>query len=52
MQKHECDVCGYVYDPEKGDEGNNVPAGTTFEDIDASWVCPLCGMDKTNFSAV
>ena len=49
MSKYTCTVCGYVYDPEKGDPDNGVAAGTAFDDIPEEWVCPLCGVDKTLF---
>ena len=45
----ECKVCWYVYDPAAGDPGNGVAPGTAFEDLPDSWVCPLCGADKSNF---
>ncbi len=50
MKKYICDVCGYIYDPEVGDPDNGVAAGTDFTDIDAGWVCPLCGAGKDDFS--
>ncbi|RME23515.1 MAG: rubredoxin [Deltaproteobacteria bacterium] len=49
MQKYTCSVCGYVYDPEKGDPDNGVEAGTAFENIPDDWVCPVCGADKSLF---
>ncbi len=49
-EKHVCDVCGYVYDPAAGDPDNGVAAGTSFEQISDDWGCPLCGVDKTQFS--
>lgn len=50
MEKYVCNVCGYVYDPEAGCPEANIPAGTPFEKLPEDWVCPLCGVDKTNFS--
>jgi flavin reductase (DIM6/NTAB) family NADH-FMN oxidoreductase RutF/rubredoxin len=50
MDRYVCDVCGYVYDPEKGDPDNGVQPGTKFEDIPDEWVCPVCGAPKTSFS--
>ena len=50
MDKYVCDVCGYRYDPEKGDPDNGVEPGTKFEDIPDDWVCPVCGAPKTSFS--
>ena len=52
MKKYKCDICGYIYDPKSGDPDNNVPPGTAFEDIPDSWVCPICGAAKSNFSPV
>ncbi len=50
MQDYVCDLCGYVYKPADGDSSNNVPAGTEFEKLPDDWTCPLCGVDKSNFS--
>ena len=52
MQKYECDICGYVYDPAVGDPDNGVAAGTAFADLAEDWVCPECGADKGSFSPV
>ena len=30
MGKYICGVCGYIYDPAKGDSERNIPAGTPF----------------------
>jgi rubredoxin len=49
MKKYVCNVCGYVYDPAKGDPDGGIKPGTAFEDIPESWVCPLCGVGKDDF---
>ena len=49
MDKYVCLVCGYVYDPEDGDPDNGVAPGTAFEDVPASWVCPVCSAEKSQF---
>jgi rubredoxin len=49
MEKWVCEVCGYVYDPEKGDPDNGIAPGTAFEDIPDDWVCPECGAGKEEF---
>ena len=49
MDKWECIVCGYVYDPKKGDPDNGVQPNTRFEDIPNDWVCPVCGATKDQF---
>ena len=45
------DVCGYVYDPELGDPDNGIAPGTAWEDVPEEWVCPVCGVGKTEFTA-
>jgi rubredoxin/flavin reductase (DIM6/NTAB) family NADH-FMN oxidoreductase RutF len=50
MKKYICDVCGYVYDPAKGDPDNDVKPGTSFEDLPGDWTCPVCGAGKDQFS--
>ncbi len=52
MKKYECNVCGYIYDPEQGDPDNGVEAGTAFEDLPDDWVCPECFVGKDEFSPV
>ena len=52
MKKYVCSVCGYVYNPVMGDPSNGVKAGTDFEKLPEELVCPVCGADKKNFSAV
>jgi len=49
VEKWECTVCGYVYDPAKGDPGHGVAPGTHFEDLPAEWVCPDCGAERDMF---
>ncbi|MFZ5585086.1 MAG: rubredoxin [Thermodesulfobacteriota bacterium] len=49
MKKYVCGVCGYVYDPAKGDPESNIPAGTAFEDLPDDWSCPVCGATKDQF---
>ena len=46
MDKYICTVCEYIYDPELGDPENGIEPGTSFEDLPADWVCPLCGVGK------
>ncbi len=49
MRKWKCSICGYIYDPTKGDPENGVKPGTTFEAIPEDWVCPTCGATKDIF---
>ncbi|OQX53802.1 MAG: High molecular weight rubredoxin [Candidatus Cloacimonas sp. 4484_209] len=49
MSKYVCKVCGYIYDPEKGDPDSGIKPGTPFEEIPDDWVCPVCGAGKSDF---
>ena len=49
MDKWECLVCGYVYDPEAGDPDSGVAPGTSFGALPDDWVCPDCGVGKDMF---
>ena len=52
MKKYECNVCGWVYDPQVGDPDNGIQPGTAFEDLPDDWTCPECGVGKADFSPV
>ncbi len=51
MNKYECMICGYVYDPEEGDPENGIEPGTSFESLPDDWTCPVCGASKDQFEA-
>ncbi|MDR2784794.1 MAG: rubredoxin [Treponema sp.] len=50
MQKYVCNICGYLYDPAAGDPDGGIAPGTPFESIPDDWVCPACGVGKSEFS--
>jgi rubredoxin len=52
MQKYVCKPCGYIYDPEQGDDMSGIEPGTSFEDLPDDWVCPMCGAGKDMFEPV
>ena len=52
MQKYKCSICGYIYDPARGDPDGGIAPGTPFEQIPANWVCPVCGASKDNFKPI
>ena len=49
MAKYECQVCGYIYDPENGDPDGSIPSGIAFENLPDGWICPVCGAPKDQF---
>ncbi len=52
MDKWECLICGYIYDPEKGDPENGIEPGTSFEALPEDWYCPICGAGKDQFEKI
>lgn len=51
LDRYECAACGYVYEPAKGDS-KQVASGTAFEDLPASWRCPVCGARTKQFTNI
>lgn len=49
MKKYLCVVCGFIYDPQIGDPDGGIEPGTDFEKIPDNWVCPVCGVSKSDF---
>ncbi len=52
MQRYECSVCGYVYDPADGDPESGIEPGTPFDKLPDSWTCPVCGATKDQFRPI
>lgn len=52
MKKYRCKICGYIYDPEKGDPDGQIAPGTPYEELPDDWVCPICGVSKEEFEEV
>ena len=48
--KYVCDVCGWEYAEELGDEENGIAPGTKFDELPEDFECPLCGVGKDEFS--
>ena len=46
-KRYICPPCGYIYDPAIGDPDGGIAPGTAFADIPDTWVCPVCGLDKS-----
>jgi rubredoxin len=49
MKKYLCLACGFVYDEMLGIPEENIPAGTKWEDVPDNWICPECGVGKSDF---
>lgn len=48
-ETYTCSICGYIYEPSKGDPEHGIKPGTSFEDLPPDWTCPVCGADKSQF---
>ena len=51
-QEYQCEVCGWIYNPELGDPDSGIPPGTPFKDLPDDWTCPLCGASKNQFKPI
>ncbi len=49
MAKYRCIVCGWVYDPAKGDPDYDLKPGIPFENLPDDFLCPVCGVGKDQF---
>jgi rubredoxin len=49
MKKWQCLVCGFIYDEKEGLPEEGIVAGTRWEDIPDDWLCPECGVGKSDF---
>lgn len=49
LDRYECEACGYIYEPVKGDDRRQVPAGVPFEELPSDWRCPVCGARPSRF---
>ena len=52
MKKYRYMVCGYIYEPEKGDRVGGIAPGTSFEKLPNNWICPVCGSPKDKVEEV
>ena len=52
FQKYMCVICGYIYDEEVGEPEHGLPAGTRWDDVAVTWVCPECDATKMDFEMV
>ncbi len=52
MDKYECTVCGWIYDPALGDPDGKIPPGVPFDKLPDDWICPVCGAGKSEFKKI
>jgi len=49
---HQCSHCLSIYDPLTGEPENNIPAGTSFEQLPSTYSCSLCEASKEEFTKI
>ena len=50
MKTYICDACSWEYDEAAGYPEGGIAPGTKFEDLPEDFECPMCGVDKSQFS--
>jgi rubredoxin len=43
--RYRCKICGYIYDPARGEPRRGIKPHTPFEDLPPDYACPVCGLD-------
>jgi len=49
-ERYVCLMCGYTYDPKRGDAKGGIAPGTPGGELPHDWVCPVCRKDQTYFA--
>lgn len=49
LSSYECQVCGYIYHPDRGDERGGIEPCVAFEELPDGWLCPWCDADRGSF---
>lgn len=52
MKTWVCNVCGFIYEEEKGWPQDGIAPYTKWEDVPDDWMCPECGVSKAEFDMV
>jgi rubredoxin len=50
--KYICELCGFIYDEEKGLPQKGIAPGTPFAALDEDFECPACYSEKQAFDRV
>lgn len=48
----QCATCGFIYDEAEGLPAEGFAPGVRWADIPDTWICPDCGMSKSQFEMV
>ncbi|WP_243312725.1 rubredoxin [Fundidesulfovibrio agrisoli] len=48
--RYVCLLCGYTYDPKRGDAKGGIAPGTPGDKLPPEWTCPVCNGPQRNFA--
>ncbi|WP_243357710.1 rubredoxin [Fundidesulfovibrio terrae] len=48
--RYVCLLCGYTYDPKRGDAKGGIEPGTPGDKLPPDWRCPSCATSQDNFA--
>ncbi len=51
-KSYKCVICGFVYNEAEGIPDEGIAKKTRWEDVPDEWVCPDCGVGKSDFEMV
>ena len=51
-KSYKCVICGWIYEEAEGLPEEVIAKGTRWEEIPDDWVCPDCGVGKSDFEMV
>lgn len=49
---YKCIICGFVYNEKEGLPDEGIEPETRWEDVPEAWLCPDCGVGKSDFEMV
>jgi rubredoxin---NAD+ reductase len=49
---YKCIICGWEYHEKEGAPDHGIEAGTRWADIAEDWLCPECGVGKSDFEMI
>ncbi|WP_218082952.1 rubredoxin [Anthocerotibacter panamensis] len=52
LDRGECNVCGYIYEPVDGDPPRGIKSGTSYDSLPVTWHCPNCNAPLERFKRI
>ena len=52
MKRWQCQVCDWIYDEALCESNDGIAPKTLWINVPDDWVCPDCGIDKSQFNLI